>query len=59
MLDTLFNLFKQEVSLSNIESLVSDLESIIALFNEEYLKDKNTRNAAIDCVIQILEKHKT
>lgn len=58
MLNTLFELFKKEAAVSNIKCILESIAEIMANFDEEYFKDKNAKNAAIDCVIQILQKYK-
>jgi|HubBroStandDraft_2_1064218.scaffolds.fasta_scaffold00031_50 hypothetical protein len=58
MFDTIFKLFNKEKSFEGIRRAAGLVEDLVELFEEEYLKDKNTKNAAIDAVIQMLEEHK-
>lgn len=58
MFDLLWNLFKKDVTLKGIGRVADNIEDILTVFEEDYLKDKNAKNAAIDAVIQILEQHK-
>lgn len=58
MFDKLFDLFLPENRMIAMYNLASSLRSLINLFDEEYLKDKDSKNAAIDAIIAILEKHK-
>lgn len=55
MLDELFHVFEKEFSLKMVGEVLSKINEIVSIFGEEYLKDKNLKNAAIDGVIKILE----
>lgn len=58
MFNTLFALFKEGEGLVSMYNITSNLHSILNQFTEDELKDISTKNAAIDCLIQILEAHK-
>lgn len=58
MFDFITSLFKKRFALGNISLISGHLSDIVSLFDHEYLEDKNTRNAAIDAVIKILEDYK-
>jgi hypothetical protein len=58
MFNFLFSIFKEEFALNNIQTVAVSVYHIIQLFDENYLKDKDSKNAAIDAVIQILNEHK-
>jgi len=58
MLDTLASLFKTEHLLGRLQDVFYSTEKIIGTFQEDYLKDKNAKNAAIDCVIHLLQQQK-
>lgn len=57
MFNLLFSLFKKD-GLSHIANITSYLYSILNIFEVEFQKDKDARNAAIDCIIDILKQHK-
>lgn len=59
MLDTLFSLIKSEVGIGHLADILKGIENIVELVSEEYLKDGNAQNAAIDALVQILQQHKT
>lgn len=59
MFNKLFDLFQKSHALSHMSTICYKIESIIDLFEEEYMKDKNTKDAAIDALIEILQKHKS
>lgn len=58
MLDYIRSLFKKEFQLVNISTITSYLHTIITLVEEEYVNDKNTKNAAIDAICKLLEEYK-
>ena len=58
MFNALFSLFKKDIALDRVKDILHNLSEIIEIFDEQSLKDKNSKNAAIDSVIQILEQYK-
>lgn len=58
MLDKLFLLMQKDEALTAVKDIIINLEDIVEKFTDSYLKDKDTKNAAIDAVIAILETHK-
>lgn len=58
MIDELFHLFEKEFSLKVVSEVLSKVKELVELFGEEYLKDKNFKNAGIDAVIKLLEEMK-
>ncbi len=58
MLDALMVLFKKETSFEGISKAINLIAELVSLFESDYLKDKDAKNAAIDAVIQLLEQHK-
>jgi hypothetical protein len=58
MWNALFSFFKKEVSAGKLGEVATHIDSIVSLFNQNYLNDKNAKNAAIDSVIEILIQHK-
>lgn len=59
MLNTLKTLFKKEVALIQTCKLSAMVINILNEFNADMLKDGNSRDAAIDCIIKLLEDEKT
>lgn len=57
MLDKLFSLFGNNVF--HMSSAIGVVVSLIDLFDQKFGEDKNAKNAAIDCMIELLQKHKT
>lgn len=58
MFNTLFALFQKGLALVHLSTISGHLNSILSLFENEYLVTKDAKNAAIDAVIAILEAHK-
>lgn len=59
MIDTLLALWKKEIGLAHASDLLHHIGSIMELFTDEYMKDQNAKNAAIDSLIKLLEDQKT
>jgi hypothetical protein len=58
MLNDLLSMFGKSTSLSSIGTVVSHLDSIIDVFESEFAKDKDSKNAAIDAVVELLQSLK-
>lgn len=50
--------FGKENIFDRASVVLTALKDITECFEEEYLKDKNAKNAAIDSIIKILEEYK-
>jgi hypothetical protein len=59
MLNTLKDLFKKEISLVQTTKLSAMVLNLLNEFNADLLKDGNSRDAAIDCIIQLLHSEKS
>lgn len=59
MLNQLKDLFKKEVSLVQTCKLSAMVINLLNEFNADLLKDGNSRDAAIDCIIGLLQAEKT
>jgi hypothetical protein len=59
MLNELKNLFIKEISLFQTCKATAAIANLVADFNANTLKDANTRDAAIDCLIDLLKQEKT
>lgn len=57
MFDTLFSLFGAG-SIHRIGMVVSIASNILKAFETEFAQDKNAKNAAIDTICELLQKHK-
>lgn len=58
MIDSLFDSFNIGHSLSSVNDILHSLTQIISHLDEDYLKDKYSKNAAIDSICEILQAHK-
>ena len=56
----MFNkLFASMKNITTFSAFVSELDDVLSRFTENYLKDGDSKDAAIDAVIEILQAHKT
>lgn len=55
MFDKLFAALKAEHGLPHMTSLLNAINQVAAHFNEEYVKDHDVRNAALDALKDIFE----
>lgn len=55
MFDKIFGALKKETGLPHITSLMNAINQVMAHFNDEYVKDQDARNAAIDALKDVLE----
>lgn len=58
MLDKLLGFFKDEFSLAHFESMLGSLMTLLEHFEENNLKDKNSFNAAVDTLCELLQNQK-
>lgn len=58
MLSELKNLFKKEVALVQTCKLSAMVANIVNEFNNEMMKDHSAKDAAIDCIIHLLQGEK-
>lgn len=58
MLDTLRSLFKDEYQFTITSALVGYLGNINSVISDVYIKDSDSKNAAIDAVCAILQELK-
>lgn len=59
MLNKLKSLFREDVSLVQTCKLSAMVINMLNEFNADMLKDGNTRDAAIDCIIELLQSEKS
>jgi hypothetical protein len=58
MLDTIFNLFKEEFKLGHTAALMNHLANIANIFRVDFMKDGDAKNAAIDALCDLLQAQK-
>lgn len=58
MFEKLLEYMKPIEFITHTRKLSSILEDLFELYEEEYFKDKNAKDAAIDSVIEMLQKYK-
>lgn len=59
MLDEIYSLIKPQYGMIHMKNVLHTCEELIELTGECYLKDKETRNQAIDYICNLLESQKT
>lgn len=59
MLDKLFNMLKTDFTLSHMASVLSQVENLISMFEANNLKDGNTKDAAIDTLVELMQSQKS
>jgi len=59
MLDALFALINAKAGIGHMSGILSLMEDLIEKFSSEYMVDGNSRDAAIDAAIAILQAHKS
>lgn len=59
MLNELYSIFKNVKSKMGFINSMATVEQLFQLYEAEFKQDHNARNAAIDCVIKLLESHKS
>ncbi len=56
----MFNkLFNFCMSIGHFNEVVNNISFLLQKFDEDYTKDANARDAAIDALVEILQAHKT
>lgn len=58
MLDKLYDMFKQEKANCALRTILGCVDDVVDHFDDEYLKDEYSKNEAIDCVVEFLERNK-
>jgi hypothetical protein len=58
MLEAIWTSLKAGVGFMHFTSIMTTLGDLLAHFEDDYVKDQNARNAAIDAIIEILQKEK-
>jgi len=58
MLDKLFNMIDGENQVEILNKIINSVETILAHTADYFLKEGSTRNDALDCIIEFLEKNK-
>lgn len=58
MLDQIFSLFKKQYQLGHMSALMGHISNVINIFHQDFLKDADAKNAAIDALCELLQQHK-
>ena len=58
MFNTIWHALRDEFGMPEMESIMSAVKELTSHFTEDYFKDQNAVNAAIDAVCQLLQDHK-
>jgi hypothetical protein len=58
MLENLKDLFKKEFQLSHVAALLNQVHQLVSVFRADFMKDKDSKNAAIDTLCQLLQEQK-
>ncbi len=58
MFNDLFAQFKSEYALDSVAAVCESLEDLLDCFEQELLKDGNSRASAIDATIEILKQYR-
>ena len=58
MIEKFFSMF-QNIAVHKMAFLTTICSQVISSFEREFLQDLNARDAAIDTLIDLLQKHKT
>ncbi len=58
MLDNLLKMIKDERGIGHMGEILAQVERLALYLGEDYLKDKNMKNAALDAICQILQDQK-
>lgn len=58
MLDDLKDLFKEGLEYTHVAGLLQQMSNVTNIINVQYMKDGNAKNAAIDIICSLLQKHK-
>jgi len=58
MLDKISQLFKEGLEYTHTAGLLQQIANLVNIVHSQYMKDENGKNAAIDCICEILQKHK-
>jgi hypothetical protein len=59
MLDQLKALFKEGLEYTHTAGLLQQIANLTNIVHEQYMKDENGKNTAIDTICEILQTHKT
>jgi len=59
MLDKIFAALKDDINpIEHMSSIISTVASLATYFTEDYVKDKDSKNAAIDAICEMLQTYK-
>jgi len=58
MLDTIAKLFKKEFQIGHMSALLNHIANIVSIFRADFMKDSDSKNAAIDALCELLQQQK-
>lgn len=58
MLDEIKDLFKGGLEYTHTAGILQQIANMLSIVNAQYMKDENSKNAAIDLICKILQTHK-
>ncbi len=58
MLDKISNLFKSEFQMGHMAVLMNHIANVVNIFRVDFMKDGDSKNAAIDAVCELLQQQK-
>ena len=58
MLDKLKELFKDGLGYTHISGVLQQVANLLSIVHVQYMKDEDSKNAAIDTICAILQSHK-
>lgn len=58
MFNKIWNALEDDCGIDEMKFILHSISCVINIFEEDYFKDHNAKNAAIDAVCEILQQHK-
>lgn len=58
MLDNILGHFKKEFQLGHSSALLNHIANVVNIFNKDFMKDVDSKNAAIDALCDLLKTYK-
>lgn len=58
MLDKISSLFKAEFQMGHMAALMNHMANVVNIFRIDFMKDGDSKNAAIDALCELLQQQK-
>jgi hypothetical protein len=58
MIDNILSHFKKDFQLGHSSALLNHIANIINIINKDFMKEADSRNAAIDALCELLQSYK-